>query len=87
MDGGYVQVSNLELAAGYTYFAQFVLHDLTAGKAPRLDLRSVYGAGPSRARALYDRSRPGMLIAGRLLGDGSQRDLPRDSLGRAAIAD
>jgi hypothetical protein len=87
MDGGYVQVSNLELPAGYTYFAQFVFHDLTAGVAPRLELRSLYGAGPTRMPRLYDQERPGALRTGRPLGRGTARDLPRDTRGRPVIAD
>lgn len=87
MDGGYTHVSNMDLPAGYTYFAQFVFHDLTSGGPPRLDLRSLYGGGPGVARDLYDRRQPGLLRSGPTLGTVWVRDVPRDHGGRAVIAD
>lgn len=85
MDGGYIQVSNVEMPAGYTYFAQFVFHDLTSGTPARLDLRPLYGDGPGRSPQLYDSE--GFLRIGRDLGRGIACDVPRDRSGRAVIGD
>lgn len=87
MDGGYAQVSNLDLPAGYTYFAQFVMHDLTSGRSPRLALRAVYGDGPTGSPDLYDAQNPGHFRIGRSLGRVTLRDLPRDRRGNAVIGD
>jgi Animal haem peroxidase len=85
MDGGYTHVSNMEIPAGYTYFAQFVLHDLTSEPVPRLNLWPVYGAGPRASSHLYEAD--GYLRVGHLLGHGTACDLPRDHVDRAVIAD
>lgn len=87
MDSGYTQVSNFGVPAGYTYFAQFVFHDLTLGSPPRLDLRTIYGNGPSGSRLLYDPARPALLREGVAIGPGGRRDVPRDPRGQALIAD
>jgi len=87
MDGGYSHISNPHIPAGYTYFAQFVAHDLTCGEFPRLDLASVYGAGPEASPQLFDQNRPGLLRVGRSFGAGYLPDLPRNERGRAIIAD
>jgi hypothetical protein len=54
-------VENPELPAGYTYFGQFVNHDLSFqqsptrnARSPRLDLDSVYGGGPLEHPHLYE---------------------------------
>ena len=67
------------LPAGYTYFGQFVAHDLTFltggrggttpgglrnRRTPRLDLDSVYGQGPHCEPIYYDRRRPAMFGIG-----------------------
>ncbi len=85
MDGGYEHVSNGDLPAGYTYFAQFVLHDLTFDRIPRLDLSGLYGRGPGGSLNLHGRSE--LLPEGISLGFGVLPDLARDSTGRALIAD
>jgi hypothetical protein len=87
MDGGYGHLSNIMIPAGYTYFAQFVAHDLTCSNPPRLNLRSVYGDGPWREPRLYDDLGRGLLRTGRSLRAGALPDVPRDSLGRALIGD
>lgn len=116
---------NLFLPAGYTYFAQFITHDLTfepptfltrpAGstgvptpsaeanegrrmlapvepdrpRTPRLDLDSVYGAGPSDAPYLYAPDEASLLLGATPAG---KLDLPRTNPGvpghgRAIIGD
>ncbi len=87
MDGGYTQVSNIDLPAGYTYFAQFVFHDLTLGHLPRLDLRNLYGAGPKQDSRYYNSQRPWCLLEGRSLDGGDVHDLPRNPRGLASIPD
>jgi hypothetical protein len=85
MDGGYVQVSNVDLPAGYTYFAQFVFHDLTSGTRPLLNLRPLYGDGPAHSSHLYDDR--GLLRTGRPLARSTVCDVPRDRYGTAVIGD
>ncbi|MGY2087833.1 peroxidase family protein [Nocardia gipuzkoensis] len=86
MDGGYTQVSNIDLPAGYTYFAQFVFHDLTHRYPGRLDLTSLYGDGPIRTAEFYQVDRPWLLAEGRRV-TGRVADLPRHTDGRAHIPD
>ena len=99
------QEDNPRIPAGYTYFGQFVAHDLTfdpaplkAGNAaarnyrtPRFDLDCLYGAGPTVAPHLYDRSDFGRLLLGegrdsKRLGTG-ESDLPRNQQGTALVGD
>lgn len=82
-----------EIPVGYTYLCQFIFHDLTSmvadsGKEPsnlhsgRLDLNSVFGSGATGL------AKPAMPMAnGRTVPHARSRDLPRDALGRAVIAD
>jgi hypothetical protein len=84
LDSGYTQVSNMELPAGYTYFAQFVLHDLTYATPSRLILRTLYGGGQTGSPELYEEG--GRLRVGRSIGEGDH-DLPRDRRGHPLIAD
>ena len=67
-DGDHQLVDDSGIPAGFTYFAQFVDHDITFDpspisaridglmnqRAPRLDLESLYGAGPIAQPFLYD---------------------------------
>jgi hypothetical protein len=100
---------NLNLPAGYTYFGQFVDHDITFDptsklqrdndpnalvdfRTPRLDLDSLYGAGPIDQPFLYDwkwEEHPGVkLLVGRNSGAKFAReDLPRNDQERALIGD
>lgn len=87
MDGGYTHVSNAEIPAGYTYLAQFVLHDLTSSPVPRLDLNILYGRGPAGSPALYSDLKRGELREGHCIDSGVLPDLPRDDNGRALISD
>lgn len=82
LDAGYAQVSNPELPAGYTYFAQLVFHDLTAGGSPRLDLATLYGDD-----RLRDPARPWRLREGRPIPGTPIRDLPRNRHGVAELGD
>jgi hypothetical protein len=92
-------VANPHIPAGFTYLSQFVDHDLTFDPAPlrrpgdpvnlrtpRLDLDSVYGAGPDAQPFLYDWAGdpPGARM---LVGAGAVEDLPRNKQGRALIGD
>jgi len=85
-------------AAGWPFFGQFIAHDITADRSPlsihadvtslrnartpRIDLESLYGAGPVGSPYLFDRDDPAKL----LLGEGGF-ELPRNSQGTAIIGD
>ena len=97
---------NSSIPAGYTYLGQFIDHDISFDptplaqrapkdpvvnlRTPRLDLDSLYGAGPKDQPFLYDwkESRlPGIrLLVGRN-GFDAVEDLPRNQQGRALIGD
>lgn len=87
LDGGYTHVSNVTIPAGYTYFLQFVLHDLTYGGGGRLELQSLYGDGPAGSPELYDPLHYGRLRTGKPRDDGTLPDLPRRSNGHAIVSD
>jgi hypothetical protein len=80
-------VENESLPAGYTYFAQFLNHDLTFAlptpsgtrnaRTARLDLDSLYGRGPAEDPHLYDLRDPARLAVGR--NDNGELDLPRSA--------
>jgi hypothetical protein len=106
---------NNKIPAAYTYFGQFVDHDLTFDpvsklqkfndpdalvdfRAPRFDLDSLYGRGPSDDPFIYEwlnkEMRGVKLIAGRNPAkdpvdgeDLARQDLPRNEQGRALIGD
>jgi len=100
---------NTEIEAGYTYFGQFVDHDLTFDptslrersadraarvnfRTPRLDLDSVYGAGPVGSPFLYESeiaADAGVKLLVDRRGDGEDAfvDLARNRQGRALIGD
>ncbi|MAG56450.1 MAG: hypothetical protein CMJ83_09180 [Planctomycetes bacterium] len=93
---------NPEFAAGYTYFGQFIAHDLTLfeqrpllknRRTAAFDLDSVYGGGPTSAPWLYTRGPDRFEF---LLGTARDRfpdrtssepDLPRNAHGIAIIPD
>jgi len=92
---------NPDISAGFTYFGQFVDHDLTFDttsrlqrdndpdaivnfRTPRLDLDSVYGAGPGDQPFLYADDGMHFLIGRNAAGE---EDLPRNADGRALIGD
>jgi Animal haem peroxidase len=87
--------------AGTTFMGQFLDHDMTFdttsplgvptppeqianARTPSFDLDSVYGAGPAGSPQLYN---PGDRAKLRIESGGIFEDLPRDSTGRAIIAD
>jgi Animal haem peroxidase len=90
------------IPAGFTFFGQFIAHDITADRSllqhhanvdelhnfrtPRLDLESVYAAGPSGSPYLYDVHDADKFLLGRN-DAGRENDLPRNSQGRALVGD
>ncbi len=93
---------NPRIPAGFAFLGQFVAHDITRDlsllqhhssldelrnfRAPRLDLESVYGPGPSNAPYLYDRDDPDKFLLG-MNDAGRPNDLPRNAQGIALVAD
>jgi hypothetical protein len=90
------------IPAGFTFFGQFIAHDITADRSalthhasverltnfrlPRLDLEAVYAYGPTGSPYLYDLTDPDKFLLGR--NDlGQPDDLPRNSQGRALTGD
>lgn len=89
-------------AAGWPFFGQFLAHDLTADRSPlthrgdarairnfrtpRLNLESLYGAGPIGSPFLYDRDDAPKLLLG-TNDAGRPEDLPRNSQGIALVGD
>ena len=56
------RISNERIDAGWTYFGQFISHDITIRRelgdpVPRLNLDSLYGAGPKSNAHLYEMER------------------------------
>lgn len=56
------RIDNENIDAGWTYFGQFISHDITTrreigGIPPRLNLDSLYGAGPKANAHLYELDR------------------------------
>jgi Animal haem peroxidase len=93
---------NARIPAGFPIFGQFVAHDITADRsllqhhasldelrnfrAPRLDLESVYAAGPVGSPYLYDDNDPDKFLIG-ITDAGQPDDLPRNQQGIALIGD
>jgi hypothetical protein len=90
------------IPAGFTFFGQFIAHDITADRSalahhasverltnsriPRLDLEAVYAFGPSGSPYLYDFDDPDKFLLG-TNDQGRPDDLPRNSQGRALTGD
>ncbi len=97
-DGG----DNHCIPAGWTFFGQFIAHDITADRsaishharvarltnfrAPRLDLEAVYAFGPGGSPYLFDLVDADKFLLG-LNDAGQPDDLPRNSQGRALTGD
>lgn len=94
------QSDNPDIAAGITYFGQFIVHDLSFDAAPpdhvasasrasertiALDLDSVYGGGPDVSPHFYDRTSYGRFLIPRT-AEG-HFDLQRNAQGTAIVAD
>jgi hypothetical protein len=90
------------IPAGWTFFGQFIAHDITADRsalshharvgqitnfrAPHLDLEAIYAFGPTGSPYLYDLGDPDMLLLGRN-DAGHPDDVPRNQQGRALVGD
>ena len=90
------------IPAGWTFFGQFIAHDITADRSllqhhanldeirnfrtPQLNLELVYAAGPTAMPYLYDGDDPDKLLLGRN-DQGLPNDLPRNWQGRALVGD
>jgi Animal haem peroxidase len=93
---------NHSIPAGWTFFGQFIAHDITADRSliqhhanvdelhnfrtPRLDLESVYAAGPTGTPYMYDIGDPDNFLLG-TNDAGQKNDLPRNSQGCALVGD
>ncbi len=93
---------NPRIPAGFTFFGQFIAHDITADRSllahhtrlkelrnfrqPRLDLECVYGSGPGGDPFFYDLDDPDKLLLG--VNDIKEpNDVPRNQQGLALVAD
>src|SRR5947209_6164542 len=93
---------NPRIPAGFPFLGQFIAHDITSDRSlllhharlnelrnfrtPRLDLESMYAAGPIGSPYLYDLDDPDKFLIG--LNDQEElRDLPRNRQGRALLGD
>lgn len=93
---------NPRIPAGFAFFGQFIAHDITADRSlllhharlnelrnfrtPRLDLESLYSAGPTGSPYLYDLDDPDKFLLG-INDAGKMDDLPRNRQGRALLGD
>lgn len=93
---------NLRIPAGWTFFGQFIAHDITADRSalshhahvgrltnfrtPRLDLEAVYAFGPTGSPYLYDLNDADKLLIG-VNDRGQAEDVPRNQQGRALVGD
>jgi hypothetical protein len=93
---------NPRIPAGFTFLGQFIAHDITADRSlllhharlnelrnfrtPRLDLESLYGAGPTGSPYLYDLDDADKFLLG-VNDSGALDDLPRNRQGRALLGD
>jgi hypothetical protein len=93
---------NACIPAGWTFFGQFIAHDITADRTalshhasvnritnfrtPRLDLEAVYGFGPTGSPYLYDLGDQDKLLLGSN-DAGRPDDVPRNQQGRALVGD
>ena len=90
------------IPAGFTFFGQFIAHDITADRSmlqhhanvdeihnfrtPRLDLECVYAAGPTGTPYIFDLYDPDKLLLG-VNDAGQPNDVPRNRQGRALVGD
>src|SRR5436305_13447780 len=90
--GNEAATDNPRIPAGFTFLGQFIAHDITADRSlllhharlkelrnfrtPRLDLESLYGAGPTGTRYLFDINDAEQFLIG-IQHNGEVEDLPR----------
>lgn len=102
LGGEGAMADNPRIAAGWTFFGQFIAHDITADRSlllhhakfeelrnfrsASLDLDCLYGAGPSGEPFLYDMEDSDKFLLG-LNDAGEPNDLPRNRQGRALVGD
>src|SRR5207247_3232820 len=102
VDGSDAATDNPRIPAGFTFLGQFVAHDITADRSlllhharlnelrnfrtPRLDLESLYGAGPTGSPSVYDIDDMDKFLLGVIDRDEMQ-DLSRHRQGRALLGD
>jgi hypothetical protein len=95
-------LENRRIPAGFAILGQFVAQDITAGRsllahhaaageirnfrAPRLDLKCLYGEGPLGNPFLYDADDADKLLLG-VNAAGEPDDLPRNRQGVALVGD
>src|SRR6266566_2638283 len=93
---------NPRIPAGFTFLGQFIAHDITADRSlllhharlnelrnfrtPRLDLESMYAAGPTGSPYLFDLDDADKFLLG-INDQGEMEDLPRNRQGRALLGD
>jgi hypothetical protein len=102
LDFGPDAEENMCVPAGYTYFGQFVDHDLTFDttstfdgsvpptnqRTPRFDLDCVYGRGPVDSPEMYDPTGVFLKLGADFPNPPGRKDLLRDpATGRALIGD
>lgn len=102
LHGDEAATDNPRIPAAWTFFGQFIAHDITADRSllihharlkelrnfrtPRFDLEAVYSAGPTGSPYLYDLDDADKFLLG--INDiGEMADLPRNRQGRALIGD
>lgn len=97
-----IQTDNPRIPAAWTFFGQFIAHDITADRSlllhharlnelrnfrtPRLDLECLYAAGPTGDPHLYDLEDLDKFLLG-INDAGKMDDLPRNRQGRALVGD
>ncbi|MFL9910327.1 peroxidase family protein [Paraburkholderia sp. RL17-337-BIB-A] len=101
VDPGPDAEENMFVPAGYTYFGQFVDHDLSfdavstfdgsvsplSQRTPRFDLDCLYGQGPTDRPDMYDPTGVFLVQGAVLDAESGRRDLLRDSADLAIIGD
>lgn len=83
--GSVAMPDNENIPAGFTYFGQFLAHDITAGRtfdlsSPNLRLLSLYGGGPAMTPYLYVHYPDDLYI-----GDKTARDAAYDRFRHAKL--
>ncbi len=96
-ESGEPELDHPTMPSAYGFLAEFVEHEISMGalpwaepdppmRAPRLDLTSVYGAGPEQSY-LYDRANASRLLLEMPHGPDGDLDLPRNGQGCALLGE